>query len=290
MLGRKNTGSVVCPNCGRLVGVRDEKCFNCGRIAPGLWGFAPALQSVARGANFFDLVFGGCILMYVVSIALRPSAALEGAGFFSLLSPGGLETFLLGSSGGGPVFFYGRWWTVLSAAWLHGGLLHIAFNLYWLRRMGDAVIEVLGLGRTVIIYTVGSIVGFAGTSVMSLLPMPSFLQGAAYTLGASASLCGLIGGLYAYGERSGSSGIKEYVKQFAVSILILGLLIPMIDNWAHIFGFIGGYAAARMLRPLEDESPAHLLGALLCLLAFIVAIAASVVHGLPIYRHLLTQL
>ena len=38
---RRTSGSVVCPSCGSLVGVRDDKCYICGRTNPGLWGFGP---------------------------------------------------------------------------------------------------------------------------------------------------------------------------------------------------------------------------------------------------------
>ena len=290
MLKRQTTGSVVCPNCGRLVGVRDEKCFNCGRVAPGLWGFTPALQAIARDVSFSDVVFGGCLLMYVVAAALRPSALLESFGFFSLLAPGFEESWLLGMSGAVPVFQQGRWWTVLSAAWLHGGLIHFAFNMYWIRNLGDEVVEILGLGRTLIVYTAGSVIGFAGTSVVFLLlgpqPFPfglAFFQGGAFVLGASASLCGLVGGLYAYSQRGGSRWLEDYIKRFAFSILLIGL-IPGIDTWAHVFGFLGGYLVARAMRPLEDENVLHFAFGLLCLLAFAAAIVISVLHGLPLYR------
>ncbi|MEM1181307.1 MAG: rhomboid family intramembrane serine protease, partial [Acidobacteriota bacterium] len=144
MIRRQTTGSVVCPNCGRLVGVLDEKCFNCGRAHPGLWGYAPAINRLSQNANFFDVVFYGCIAMYILSIALRPSALAEARGILSIGSPGGAEVFLLGSSGAAPIFGEGRWWTILSAAWLHGGILHIGFNLYWLRSLGSQVSTILG--------------------------------------------------------------------------------------------------------------------------------------------------
>ena len=44
MFKRQTSGSVVCTSCGSLVGVREEKCFNCGRRNPGMWGLAPLLR------------------------------------------------------------------------------------------------------------------------------------------------------------------------------------------------------------------------------------------------------
>ena len=58
------------------------------------------------------------------------------------------------------MFGYGRWWTVLSASWLHGGALHILFNMLWVRQLGPATAEIYGPGRMIIIYTIAGAVGF----------------------------------------------------------------------------------------------------------------------------------
>ena len=71
----------------------------------------------------------------------------------SFMAPASPALFLFGASGSLPVFGLGRWWTVLSAAWLHGGLLHILFNMMWVRQLAPATAELYGPGRMVIIYT-----------------------------------------------------------------------------------------------------------------------------------------
>jgi rhomboid protease GluP len=68
--------------------------------------------------------------------------------------------FLFGASGAVPVFQYGRVWTVLSAAWLHAGILHILFNMMAVRQLAPMTTELYGPGRMVIIYTAGAVVGF----------------------------------------------------------------------------------------------------------------------------------
>ena len=68
MFQRQTTGSVVCPSCGRLVGVQDPECFTCGRRNPGLWGFAPLLRKVGLDFGFTQLVFTVCVAMYAVSL------------------------------------------------------------------------------------------------------------------------------------------------------------------------------------------------------------------------------
>ena len=76
MLGRRTTGSVVCPGCGSLVGVRDAKCYTCGRSNPGLWGFAPALRSLGQDLGFVPLVVGGSAVLYVLSLLTSGTDAL----------------------------------------------------------------------------------------------------------------------------------------------------------------------------------------------------------------------
>ena len=129
---RQTTGSVICTSCGSLVGVHDATCFSCGRRNPGLWGFAPLLRTLGNDFGFVALVVWGSGALYVASLLLSGrDIGLGGGNLLSILSPSGQSVFLLGASGAIPVFGYDRWWTVLSASWLHGSLLHIVFNMMW---------------------------------------------------------------------------------------------------------------------------------------------------------------
>ena len=134
---RRTTGSVVCPSCGSLVGVRDDKCYMCGRANPGLWGFAPVLRQLGADLGFVPLVIGACSTLYVLTLLVSGSELqLVGGGMLSLLAPSQRALLLFGMSGAYPVFVQGAWWTLLSASWLHGSLLHIVFNMNWVRRFG----------------------------------------------------------------------------------------------------------------------------------------------------------
>lgn len=280
MIKRPTSGSIVCPSCGRLVGVQDEKCLGCGRSRPGLWGFAPALNQVGRNLRFSDIVLWGCGLLYAFGLLYDPSSIL-GGGLLSILSPSSEANWLMGASGSLPVLGFGRWWTVLSAGWLHGGLLHIGFNMMWIRQLVPAVESRFGSGRLVIIYTLASVAGFVLTTFMGIWPLPGPLRGAAFlTVGASAALCGMAGALWAYGQRTGDLAIVRQIQKFVIYILVFGLLVQGIDNWAHIGGLAGGYLVARWLDPVKAESPNHLIAALVCLGLTVVSILLSVVHGL----------
>jgi len=280
MFNRRTTGSVVCPSCGSLVGVRDEKCYSCGRANPGLWGFGPALRRLGADFGFAQVVIGACVTIWVAML-LMSGGGIGVGGVMSALSPSSGVMFLFGASGAVPVFAAGRWWTVLSAGWLHFGLIHILMNMYWVHMMGPAIAELFGSARTVIIYTVGGIAGFLLSSVMGAylggLQIP-FLHGAGYTAGASAPVFGLIGALYHYG-RMGSSSVKQQATSFMVQAVVIGLIIPNVDNSAHLGGFIGGYLTSAFLNPMARERGDHTLVAAGCLIASFLAIVASILTG-----------
>ena len=285
MLGRRTTGSVVCPGCGSLVGVRDAKCYTCGRSNPGLWGFAPALRSLGQDLGFVPLVVGGSAVLYVLSLLTSGTDALIPRGIFSILAPSTRALLLFGASGSLPVFALGAWWTVLSATWLHGGLLHILFNMMWVRDIGPTTVDVIGPARTVIIYVVAGVCGFLLSSVAGeFLPRLPLLHGAQLTVGASASIFGLLGALVHYGRKSGSSLIHSQAKRWAGIMFLYGLLMPGIDNFAHAGGFLGGYLASAFFNPLTRERGDHLIVAIVLLLLTFAAVLISVLNGIALFR------
>ncbi len=274
---RKREGSLLCPSCGQLVGVNDDRCLSCGRLRPGMWGFAHLLRTDSPDMGFTQLIFWACGALYLACLAVQPEAI---SGMFS---PGGSAVARFGASGAWPVFGLGRWWTVLSAGWLHGSVLHIAFNMMAVRDLVPLTAHLYGPARTVIIYTTASVVGFvASSSAFVFLPfLPDALRGERLTLGASAAVFGLIGALLYYGRRGGSAMIGEAAKRWAIGGLIFGFVVPGIDNWAHLGGLFGGYVAARVLDPLKPERGDHVLGAVVCLALSLASVIGSVVSDLP---------
>lgn len=277
--------STLCPSCGTLVGLKDPVCLNCGRRHPGLWGLSALLRDVGDDMGFAALVMWVCGALYLASLA----ADFQGVGtqgLLGFLSPSRESLFLFGASGAIPVFRFGRWWTVLSAAWLHGGVLHILFNMMWVRDLAPPTARLYGAGRTVIIYTVSAITGFLVSSLVgAFLPfLPFFLRGAGITIGASAPIFGLLGALLYYGRRGGSRLIDQQARGLALTMLFFGFVMPGVDNWAHLGGLAGGYATARVLDPLKPERGDHVLVALGCLVLSLLSIVASVVEGLKILR------
>jgi membrane associated rhomboid family serine protease len=283
MAWRQRTGSTVCPGCGSLVGVNDDTCYSCGRHNPALWGFSPLLRRLGQDLGFVNLVTVACVGLYLATLVASENPLGASSGLMNFLPPDLRALFLFGASGATPVFDGGRWWTVLSAGWLHGSLLHIAFNMYALRQVAPAAAEMYGPGRTVIIYTVGGIAGFLLSSTaghyLQGMPIPLF-RGANWTIGASAPIMGLLGALLYYGHRSGSSLVRGEALRYAVIWFLFGVFMPGVDNYAHLGGFAGGYVTARWLDPLTRERVDHLVAAFVCLALTALAIGWSLISGI----------
>lgn len=277
MFGKKRTGSVLCPSCGRLVGVNDDVCLNCGRRKPGMWGLTSMIGRLGRDLGFAQVVIGGCAFLYLAMLAVDPQGIQMSGGLFNLGAPSREALFRFGASGALPVFGLGRWWTVLSAGWLHAGLLHIGFNLYWVRILAPETAELYGAARMVILYTISSIAGFLMSSAMGAFVHLPLLGGAMFTVGASAPILGLLGAMVWYGRRAGSRHIGRQAWSYALFMIVFGFLMRGVDNWAHIGGFAGGYLGGMLLDPLHPERGNHQVLALLCLLATLLAVGASLI-------------
>jgi rhomboid protease GluP len=283
MFKRQRTGSVVCASCGSLVGVNDEKCYSCGRRNPGLWGFGRALRSLGNDLGFISVALYGCSGLYVATLlfSLAIGENIFDGSVFSLFGPGIQTLIAFGGSGEYPVFVMGRWWTVLSAGWLHAGLLHLVFNMMMLRQIGPATADLYGAARMIIIYVIGGAAGFLCSSVAgAVMPPLPIIGGGQFTIGASAPLFALLGGLMYYSRRGGSSLVRSAVMGYVMSAVMFGILMPGIDNYAHAGGFGGGYLAGRLLDPLKPERIDHMVIAAVCLVVSGLAIAASLITAL----------
>jgi rhomboid protease GluP len=278
MFKRQRTGSVVCASCGSLVGVNDDKCYSCGRRNPGLWGFGRALREFGNDLGFVTIVIYMCGAIYLATLLFSAYIG-EGIGSqnpLSMLGPGTATLIAFGGSGAVPVFYYGHWWSFLSAGWLHAGILHLVFNMMVLRQLGPPTAEIYGPARMVIVYTVGGVVGFMLSTLAGLvMPQLPFIGAGRLTIGASAPIFGLLGGLMYYSRRGGSSLVRSAVMGYIMSSVVMGILMPGIDNWAHAGGFAGGYLAGIWLDPLKPERMDHMIVAGICLVASALAVIGS---------------
>jgi rhomboid protease GluP len=262
--------------------VADDRCYHCGRRNPGLWGYAPVLRRLGNDMGFVPFVTGTTIVVYVLTLLW--SGGRIGMRGFDFLAPSGCSLLRFGASGEIPVFLLDRWWTVLSASWLHGSALHILFNVLWIRQLAPEVGELYGPGRMAIIYTIAGACGFVLSSAAAhyLPPLPLLSSGAGLTVGASAAIFGLLGALVYYGRRTGSHVVHSQAVYWAVMLFIFGVVMSGVDNYAHVGGFAGGWLAGRLLDPMKPERINHLAAAVVCLALSMLAILLSVFSSLPV--------
>jgi rhomboid protease GluP len=239
------------------------------------------VRRLGDGLALTQFVLVGMVVLFVLSLLLSPSALELRLDPFRLLSPR-LETlYLLGASGAVPVFGLGRWWTVLSASWLHGGLLHLLFNLAWAYQLLPLASRIYGPGRMLLLWWGSGATGFFATSVAGawLPPVPLLGGGGSFSIGASGAVFGILSALWLYGRQSGQLAMRRQLGAWMAVAFVFGVLLPGVDNWAHVGGSIGGLLLARLLRPLEPERLDHLVAGGALLLASLGAVAWSVWDG-----------
>jgi len=136
----------------------------------------------------------------------------------------------------GPLVDRGEWWRIFTAAFLHGGLLHIAFNMFALYQVGTFLEMLVGAPAMLAIYFV-SMIG-SGLSVYRFGYQD-------VTVGASGAIFGIFGALVAIGLSLGERGraiVWQTVPIIGIN-LVIGFSMPNISNAGHIGGLISGFVA-----------------------------------------------
>jgi len=251
--------SLLCPNCRRLISGDDSVCPYCGVKNPT----SPWRRLLGKGLNDADqllkILIGVNVVMFVLSLLISSSSTGFSLNPLSFLSPDSRSLLLLGASGYIPIDRLHRWWSLISANYLHGSILHIFFNMIALKQLGPLVLQEYGNYRMFIIYTLSGVFGF----------FVSYLAGVTFTIGASAAVCGLIGAALFFGKNRGGTygqAIFRQIGGWAIGIFMFGFMVPAINNWAHGGGMLAGVALGFLLGYQERsrERHGHKIAALCC--------------------------
>jgi rhomboid protease GluP len=136
--------------------------------------------------------------------------------------------------------------TLLASCFVHGGLLHIGFNMMALRNVGTLVERIVGPARMLPMYLLSGVVGAFASSFWHWA-----MGRALVSVGASGAICGLIGAALVVGWRveGRDSPLVRGTARWLVSILVIGFLPGVgIDNAAHIGGAVAGAVIAMLWR------------------------------------------
>jgi rhomboid protease GluP len=260
MFGRGERRPQLCPSCGALVGINANRCHQCG--ANLRFGLAAWSKGLAEFFGGHAPVTTAILIVNVVAFAAELMGTFHaggGAGLGILWGMDGETLYRLGASDGASIFVYHQWYRLVTAMFLHGGLIHIGFNMMILMDLGPIVEEVYGSARYLFAYVVMGVAGF----------LLSALTGH-FSVGASGAILGLVGILIALTTKRGGTMMREMRSRlisWVVTIFLIGLVFRSLrtDNMAHLGGLATGFVlgkifADRLPQPGAERTRAYLLG------------------------------
>jgi rhomboid protease GluP len=242
--GNQQPRPKICPACGTLVGISATRCHQCGTNLK---------FSIAAMSKGLSELFGGRapvttsllivnILMFAVSW-MATAAAGAGGGLSILWGMGGVPLYRLGESFPYSIFILHEWFRLVTAMFLHGGLIHIGFNMMVLMDIGPVVEEVYGSARFLFLYLATGVVGFLFSAFSGH-----------NSIGASAPILGLIGLMIAITTKRGGAHMQQLRSRlisWVVTIFLFGFFMSGIDNWAHFGGLAAGFGLGKLFADRE---------------------------------------
>lgn len=181
-----------------------------------------------------NILIGLNVIMFIVSVLI--SGQIFDIDTDVLVTLGAKVNYLIDQ---------GQIYRLVTAMFLHGGLMHIAFNMYALYALGDFIETIYGKTGYVVIYFVSGI----AASLLSYVLSP-----AAVSVGASGAIFGLFGAALVFGIKERDRIGKDFLINIG-SVVFINIFIGMsqrnIDNAAHFGGLIGGIVVAFIIREFK---------------------------------------
>jgi rhomboid protease GluP len=204
-------------------------------FAQELSQFRAALQSATRHTAMTQVFAATCIIVYLAMVATG----------VHWLWPTQTNLVDWGANQGVGVAISQQYWRLFTSVFLHGGMIHLATNMWSLVVIGPLVERLYGNLAFTVIYLAAGV----GGAIASLTASPLRVG-----VGASGAICGVLGGLVAFLIVHRRAIPKAILKSFRGSLLlvvilmaILGYMVPNIDQEAHAGGFVTGFLAGLLL-------------------------------------------
>lgn len=232
-------GNFICPECMVSAPVGFQ-CVDCVKATP-----TPKVKVGFSGSGSQLPV----VTKYLIGLCL-------GAFLYSVLNPSVINNFAMFP----PAIASGEWWRLLTAAFLHGGFLHIAFNMYALYWLGPQLERVLGR------------VGFASVYLLSALggnvASYYFSELTTFSVGASGAIFGLMTATIVIG-REFRADVSQLTTLLVINVVI-GFMSPSIDWRAHLGGALVGAVAGYLMTNKRNESRILAMAGIAALLVVLV--------------------
>jgi membrane associated rhomboid family serine protease len=203
----------------------------------------------ARGAY---ASFGAYVTITIIAInvlVFLADSLLSGGGGFDVFGYGG--SLVDAGAVYGPAVAAGEWWRLLTSAFLHLGLLHIAFNMYALWLFGPIIEQLYGHLEYLVLYVLCAL----GGSVLTILAAPNVPAA-----GASGAIFGLFGLAFVVSRRRHlllGPQARALLSQVGILLLlnlVITFTIPGISWSGHIGGLVVGGALGLLLSPRNVPS------------------------------------
>ncbi len=280
--GRHEPRAGFCPNCGALNGVDFNRCVRCGAAFSPRAASGGALEGPLDGSSLLGtkLIIGATLAVFALQLASAPGQWLA-----LLLRGSPHDALRFGAMLVNEDAVAAEPWRLLSAIFVHYGILHLVMNMLGFANLGRTAEPMVGTARFIVAYLVTGIVGFAATVTYA------HLYGESYgtTAGASGAVLGTMGLVLGWLLRRRDPQWKDVAVQaifygvifgFAVNMSSMGV---MVNNSAHIGGLVSGtllgvlYAGGRRRTNLLAN---------LCAAIFVVAALVSLIlpHRSPLGR------
>ncbi len=255
----------MCPNCRAFVTITDRVCPYCGvQLGPR----AIDMRGTRLAASFLPRANLSSVIVLIVNVAFYLAELIVSYRFghvpFGSLSP--IAEDLLGVEFPAAIH-QGEWWRLITAGFLHGGLLHIAMNSWSLFILVTEVEQFYGTARLIVAYVLSTFIGFyfayrVGTPA----------------LGASAPAFGMFGIMLAMGLRERANPLVQAIRAHYAQWLVIGLvlsLMPGISLAAHLGGLLGGFVVGALGGlPGFPNSPRERLWKVLAVAALVLVVYA----------------
>lgn len=215
----------VCAECGRVQPRGTKECLGCGAPLS-----SHSVQVVRRLALVSPIdPSAGVILGAMIALCYVRQITYSGGSVMGF----DVRTLLELGAHYPPLEWRGEWWRLGTAMFLHGGLMHVAFNMFALTQIGPPIEELFGRGRMLFLYMATGLIAFAPATIMHRnVPV----------IGASGAIMGLIGVAAGWGHRDGTSvgrAVRNQMLQWLLFTTIFGFMVRA-DHSAHVTGFLSG--------------------------------------------------
>jgi rhomboid protease GluP len=229
----------MCPHCRAFITTKDRVCPYCnervGERVVDQRNPSPILGGLISHANFTTMIL---LLINVGLYVATVLASMRAGNNDAVMNIDGYTLIAFGAKLRELILLMGQRWRWVTAGFLHGGVIHIAMNMWVLYDVGAQVEQIYGTSRMLVIYFVATVLGFIASTYWSN----------SLSVGASAGLMGLIGAMIAVGIHHQSplgAAIRSHYIRWMLMILAIGFIGALrVDNAAHIGGLVGGFGIA----------------------------------------------